>query len=62
MRMHKIIIDGEHHSTVPAGINTAEELQHEISQRSGKRVRVLEFIIKDPPKHEQRWEEDPYGD
>ena len=58
MRMLHIIIDGHYHSTVPAGTNTAVELQHEIAQRSGGLVRVLEFIKEDPPKREERWEED----
>lgn len=62
MRMFHIYIGGTYHSTVPAGANTAVELQHEIAQRSGALVRVVEFIKEDPPKREERWEGDEYAD
>ena len=58
--MYKIVIDGEDYSVVPA-YNTPEEVQHEMAQRLGKKVRVIEFIKQDPPDKRERWEEDRFS-
>ncbi len=55
-RMYHIIVGGALLETVPA-YSTPEEVQHELAQRTGKYVRVIEFIAEDK-KEELFWRED----
>lgn len=52
MKRLKVIINGERVDARYAGA-TAIEIQHELAMETGKFVRVIEYIVREP---KQRWE------